>query len=182
MRLTLKGLCHCSRWMNCDSHLAILVALNTLLCPMILCPYDSISCLAVGLTSDWGKRTAVGYSSFCLQLPHPRNRGVCRILVNSLSSGISYIVLDVMPVKWQWWSTPLICGFHVNSSSLLPREITMPFVNILLDIGLPSFQFVLYSSLQRLFSLSILQGSPFCGSPCICVFSYTWRNLTGASA
>lgn len=58
-----------------------------------------------------------------------------------------------MPIKWQWWSTPLTCGFCVNSSSLLPREITLPLVNTLFLLVLPSFQFVLYSSLQRLFSL-----------------------------
>lgn len=101
-----------------------------------------------------GKRTAVGYSSFCLQLSHPRNRCVCRI-----SSELSviwcfiYCFKCTMPVKWQWWSTPLTCGFHVNSSSLLPREITLPLVNTLFLLVLPTFQFVLYSSLQRLFSL-----------------------------
>lgn len=129
-----------------------------------------------------GKGQLWGAVAFILQLPHLKI-GLCvGFLVNSLSYGISYIVLDVMPFKWQWWSSPLSCGFHVNSSSLLPREFTMLLINILFLLGLPSFQFVLYSSLQRLFSLSHSLRKPFLWL-CTCVCSYTWsKKLTGASA
>lgn len=84
-----------------------------------------------------------------------------------------------MPIKWQWWSTPLTCGFCVNSSSLLPREITLPLVNTLFLLVLPSFQFVLYSSLQRLFSLFCSPRKSFL---CLFLTLVTWsRKLTGAS-
>lgn len=159
MRLTLKGLCHCSRWMNCDSHLTILVALNTLPCPM-----DSMILSAV-LQWGWhlteGKGQLWATVAFVFNFPIPEIEVCVVFLVNSLSSCVSYIVLDVMPVKWRWWSTSLTCGFHVNSSSLLPREITMPFVNILFLLVLPSFQFVFYSSMQRLFPLFHSPRKPF---------------------
>lgn len=174
MRWTLKCLCHCSRWMTCDSHLAILVALNILLYPTNSWPYR-LSCSGADIWEGKGQLWAT--VAFIFNFPIPEI-GVCMgFLVNSPSSDISYIVLDIIPVKWQWWSTPLTCGFHVNSSSLLPREITVPLVNILFLLVLPSFQLVLYFSLQRLFSL-------FCSLTLLVpVCSHTWSGkLTGVSA
>lgn len=145
MIMTLKGLCHCSRT-NCDSHLAILVALNTL--PHRFMILSAVLQWGWHLTEGKGQLRAAAASVFNFPIPEI---GVCvGFLVNSPSSGISYIVLDAMPFKWQWWSTPLTCGFHVNSSSLLPREITMPLVNILLLV-LPSFRFVLQLAEAALF-------------------------------
>lgn len=132
--------------------------LDTLFCPIDSWSYQ-LSCSGADTWQRQG--AAVRYSSFCLQLPHPRDRSACRI------SGELY----VMPLQWQWWNTPLTCGFHVNNSSLLPREITMPLVNTLFLLVLPSFQFVLYSSLQRLFCRFHSPRKPFlCLSMYLCWF------------
>jgi len=58
-----------------------------------------INCSAELLASDRGKGTAVGNSSFCLQLPHPELCAWVGFPVNLLLSSISYIILNVVPNK-----------------------------------------------------------------------------------